>query len=113
MASLKSAFSGKCPKCHKGSIFAARGNVFLLRMPEMHPECPECGYRFEKEPGYFLGAMYVSYAMGIVEMMLAFAAFYAHVPLTFFFVLLFTVLLLTSLFNFRVARIVWIHLFPY
>jgi hypothetical protein len=31
----------------------------------MHPACPECGLRFEGEPGCFLGAMYCSYAIAV------------------------------------------------
>jgi hypothetical protein len=31
----------------------------------MHHACPVCGYVFEREPGYFVGAMYVSYALAI------------------------------------------------
>ena len=32
----------------------------------MNDPCPECGLLFEREEGYFLGAMYVSYALAIV-----------------------------------------------
>jgi len=32
----------------------------------MHERCPECGHHFEREPGYFLGAMYFSYPLSIV-----------------------------------------------
>jgi hypothetical protein len=32
----------------------------------MNERCPVCGLKFEREPGYFLGAMYVSYGLGIV-----------------------------------------------
>ncbi len=31
----------------------------------MNRTCPVCGIQFEREPGYFLGAMYYSYAMGV------------------------------------------------
>lgn len=31
----------------------------------MHPRCPVCGLKFEREPGYFLGALYFSYALSI------------------------------------------------
>lgn len=29
----------------------------------MNPRCPVCGLKFEREQGYFLGAMYISYAL--------------------------------------------------
>ena len=33
---------------------------------KMHERCGACGYRFGREEGYFTGAMYVSYAIGLV-----------------------------------------------
>jgi uncharacterized protein (DUF983 family) len=32
----------------------------------MNETCPSCGLRFEREPGYFVGAMYVSYALAVL-----------------------------------------------
>jgi len=31
----------------------------------MHERCPACGLRFEREPGYFLGAMYIGYGLAL------------------------------------------------
>ncbi len=51
-----------CPRCRAGAIY----RVPLWRgLLAMHPECPVCGLRFEREPGYFLGAMYFSYVLSI------------------------------------------------
>ena len=36
----------------------------------MHDCCPSCGLKFEREPGYFLGAMYLSYGLALVEIVL-------------------------------------------
>jgi uncharacterized protein (DUF983 family) len=47
----------RCPRCHEGAAFRS-----LLTM---HDSCPVCGQVFEREPGYFVGAMYVSYALAI------------------------------------------------
>jgi uncharacterized protein (DUF983 family) len=33
--------------------------------PKMHLRCPACGLLFDREPGYFLGAMYISYIVGL------------------------------------------------
>ena len=46
-----------CPECGTGRIFAGRWR--------MNPVCPACGTVFERGPGYFTGAMYFSYAIGI------------------------------------------------
>lgn len=32
----------------------------------MHERCPACGLKFEREEGYFLGAMYISYALALI-----------------------------------------------
>lgn len=48
----------RCPRCGQGPIF--RGPL------TMNHFCLECGYRFVREPGFFLGAMYFSYALGSV-----------------------------------------------
>ncbi len=48
----------RCPCCFEGKIYAG-----ILRMQDY---CPTCGHRFEREPGYFLGAMYVSYPLSLV-----------------------------------------------
>jgi uncharacterized protein (DUF983 family) len=46
-----------CPACGKGHVFASRFT--------MNPRCPVCNLKFERGPGYFTGAMYFSYALGI------------------------------------------------
>ena len=32
----------------------------------MHEHCENCGLKFEREQGYFLGAMYISYGMALI-----------------------------------------------
>ncbi len=54
----------RCPRCRRGPVF--RGWV------AMYPTCPVCGHRFEREPGYFTGAMYVSYALAVPTFAVAF-----------------------------------------
>jgi len=37
----------------------------MLWLTSMHERCAVCDLKFEREPGYFLGAMYISYAMAV------------------------------------------------
>jgi uncharacterized protein (DUF983 family) len=55
--SLRAILRQRCSECGEGPIFAG-----ALRMND---RCPACGYKFERGPGYFTGAMYFSYALGI------------------------------------------------
>jgi uncharacterized protein (DUF983 family) len=48
----------RCPRCGRAPLFRS--------MLQMHETCLSCGLRFEREAGYFLGAMYISYGLGIV-----------------------------------------------
>jgi uncharacterized protein (DUF983 family) len=34
--------------------------------PRMHERCPNCDLKFEREQGYFLGAMYISYGLALI-----------------------------------------------
>ncbi|MBM3995742.1 MAG: DUF983 domain-containing protein [Planctomycetes bacterium] len=52
----------RCPRCCDGSIYA-HGMT-------MNERCPVCNMRFEREPGYFMGALYISYALAIVVLLL-------------------------------------------
>ena len=47
----------RCPRCGARTLF--RGWL------AMHPQCASCGLRFEREQGYFVGAMYVNYAFTV------------------------------------------------
>src|SRR5580700_10391100 len=51
-----------CPRCRAGRIF--RRSIFT-GFPGMQERCPNCGLKFEREQGYFLGAMYISYGMAL------------------------------------------------
>lgn len=48
----------RCPVCLDGPMFAGRFR--------MHEACAVCGHRFLREPGFFQGAMYVSYLLALV-----------------------------------------------
>jgi Protein of unknown function (DUF983) len=45
-----------------GKIF----NKSLVAFPKMYARCAVCDLKFEREEGYFLGAMYISYGVALV-----------------------------------------------
>ncbi|MBM3400744.1 MAG: DUF983 domain-containing protein [Bacteroidetes bacterium] len=57
----------KCPKCRRGKVFT--GTLYGLNFQKTNDHCSHCGMKFEIEPGYFYGAMYVSYAFVVAEML--------------------------------------------
>ena len=63
LSTVRDILRQRCPRCRMGSIF--RHSIFR-GFPKMQARCSVCDLKFEREPGYFLGAMYVSYGLGIV-----------------------------------------------
>ena len=61
---LYSILHMKCPVCHEGEFFQAHP-YNLNRVGDLHANCPVCGVKYEKEVGFYTGAMYVSYAIGV------------------------------------------------
>src|SRR2546423_1995182 len=112
MATIRQRLSAilhqRCPRCLQGKVF--KGQI------AMNDTCPVCGHRFEREPGYFLGAMYASYFMGIPTLLvltgllkwLVVPSWEWHwVVLTA--ALPFLVLVPTL---FRYSRMIWLHMDP-
>src|SRR4030088_89916 len=54
---LRGMLTLRCPRCRRGKLFSG-----LIDMPE---RCPECGMIYEREHGYFVGAMAISYGLAI------------------------------------------------
>jgi uncharacterized protein (DUF983 family) len=61
-STLRSMMAQLCPHCRIGKIF--RSSIFR-GFPKMYDRCPVCGLKFEREQGYFLGAMYISYGLAL------------------------------------------------
>lgn len=110
---LYSIFYGKCPRCHQGDVFTTHNPYHLKQMFQLKERCEHCDLLFEREPGFFYGAMYVSYgytvAIGVA----------IYVLMTLFFepgimeilIALSLVLILGSPYIFRLSRITWMNLF--
>lgn len=112
MSQIIKMLSGKCPHCEKGQIFYENGNPFLFQIPKMHHHCPECEYRFEREPGYFFGAMYVSYAIAIAEMVAIFIISRLFVSeLLYSFLLMTGISIFLMTFNYKYSRLIWMYIF--
>jgi hypothetical protein len=55
------------PALSHGKVFAAPATD-LSKFASMNQTCPHCGVRLEPEPGFYQGAMYVSYAFTVALM---------------------------------------------
>ncbi len=103
----------RCPDCGKASVFY-RAKYPILRKPEMKKYCENCGYNFEKAPGYFLGAIYISYALAVLEGFIAFVLaknlIFGLDDITLAMVTL-AAILLCAVWNYRISRVIWMNFF--
>ncbi len=103
----------KCPHCGRGQIFEKSKGPF--KMPQMKERCAECGYLYNREPGYFLGAMYVSYGLAVFQALLTFLIcwfFFPQLPTLALCFIILGVIVLFSILNFRLSRVVYMYIFP-
>jgi uncharacterized protein (DUF983 family) len=103
----------KCPKCQSGDMFKYP-STDLKRFMQMHEFCPACGLRFEIEPGFFWGAMYVSYALttGLMLVTCGILLWGFNDPaLWVYMVSIISIVLISLPWTFRYSRMLMIYLF--
>src|SRR5437588_1529773 len=61
---LKRGLRQRCPVCGRGKIFAGFFKTY--------EKCPVCGFEFEREPGYYTGAMAIN--LVVSELLIAIVA---------------------------------------
>lgn len=62
---LFSIIKRKCPHCHEGEFFVSRNLYDLRHTGDLKDRCSVCHRKFEPEPGFYYGGMYVSYALAV------------------------------------------------
>lgn len=108
---FKAAVEAKCPRCRKGDLFANR--MYGFKSQKMNDSCSHCGLRFEREPGYFYVAMFVSYALTTAQMIAIGILTYLitgedNSPWIYI-ITIFTGIILLSPFNFRYSRVILLY----
>jgi uncharacterized protein (DUF983 family) len=102
----------KCPQCHVGKVLKYPPYQ-INKLLDTEEQCAHCNLKFEKEPGFFYGAMYVSYALTsgvfIVAYLLQLTLF--NLPVTQFAVGMVSLLLLTFPLLARWSRLLWLNFF--
>jgi uncharacterized protein (DUF983 family) len=110
---LYSIVNNRCPKCHKGNVFEIDNPYNLKRFDKMHGACTCCGETYVKEPGFFYGAMIVSYMLNGALFIFTFLGIYIpfNIEAIPFIVTLGSVIVILSPLTFRISRLVWLNVF--
>lgn len=110
---LYSIFKMKCPQCQEGEFFISHPYDFK-HAGEMHEHCPNCGLKYSKEPGFYYGAMYVNYALGValfVTLWVSFNLFFDNISTGWQIglIIFFTITLTPYLY--ALSKIIWANFF--
>ncbi len=110
---LYSVVFNKCPRCQQGQFFKVNNPYNLSQFYKMNSDCSSCGESFIQEPGFYVGAMYVSYAISVALTALCFFGLVIGLGLSIYLVLGLLISLIVVLMpvSFRLSRLIWINMF--
>lgn len=110
LAAWPAIVHAKCPRCRRGDLFI--NSMYGFKGQEMHKTCSHCGLTYEREPGYFYVAMFVSYALNVAQMVTLAVAIHvltgSNNPWVYCGIIL-AVAVVLSPFNFRYSRVALLH----
>lgn len=80
---------------------------------KMHEKCSHCGTKYQIEPSFFYGSMYVSYGVGIAFAVAAFVISYLFLGSTLVtaFIAIVGTLMVFAPIIMRLSRNIWINMF--
>ncbi|CAM3980764.1 MULTISPECIES: DUF983 domain-containing protein [Flavobacterium] len=110
---LNSILTGTCPKCQNESMYLDQNVLHLGKILKMHENCSHCGLRYQIEPSFFYGAMYVSYGLnvgiGIAAFIISFLIFGSSLKVAF--IAIVASMILSFPIVLRWARNIYINMF--
>jgi Uncharacterized protein conserved in bacteria len=109
---VSALLSGKCPRCRRGDIFAYPATS-LTRFNKMNEKCPNCELRFQPEPGFYQGAMYIGYAFTVAVMVIVgLTLYFLGDPSEWVYIgTVIAIMILLVPWNYRYSRIVYLYAF--
>ena len=106
---LYSILHSKCPHCHEGHFF--EGSRFKAKVAD---KCDVCEQKFSKEPGFYQGSYYVTYAIGVaifVTIWVASLVLFPEMSMPTLAIVIVSVILLMTPFSYYLSKIIWANFF--
>lgn len=109
---LYSIFYSKCARCSEGNVYESANPYNLKKFDALVINCSVCGQNNDPEPGFYFGAMYVSYGLtvgigivtSVVMILLSFSVLTIIITLS-------AILILLAPLSFRWSRMIWLNMF--
>lgn len=102
-------FNMKCPRCHEGDLFETTTFSFQKSF-DMPKRCSVCSQSYMPEPGFYYGAMFISYIF-VAWFCIFFVAIFHWVLEWGLYTSFFLLIIILSIFFvwiFRMSRSIWI-----
>ena len=110
---INSILTGSCPRCQKESMYLDKNLLHFSKLLKMNNNCSHCGLKYQIEPAFFYGAMYVSYGLNVALMiavfLISFFVFNARFTGTFISIIITLVILFPIIV--RLSRNIYINMF--
>ena len=110
---LNSILTGSCPRCQNESMYLDKNPLHFSKLLKMNENCSHCGLKYQIEPSFFYGAMYVSYglnvALGVAAFIISYVILNSSIKTAFISIIVSNVVLFP--FVLRWARNVYINMF--
>ena len=107
---FSSIWNYKCPRCRKGDLYVA---PFEFKDPlKMNDRCSHCDQNFSPEPGYYFGAMFISYGWTVwtILAIVGFCMLVLDWTVEGAFALVIFVCTICYFFIARISRVMYIHI---
>ncbi|MFT5823366.1 MAG: hypothetical protein ACI8ZM_004627 [Crocinitomix sp.] len=104
-----SIFNSKCPLCHEGDFF--KGSRFKGTVAE---SCNVCNKKFSKEPGFYQGSYYVTYALGVaifVTIWVASLVLFPNMTMPVLAIIIISMIIALTPFTYYLSKIIWANFF--
>ena len=113
MNAIFAILNTRCPHCRKGPMFQKTLLENPLHFSKMHTHCPVCDTNFYPELGFYIGAMYFTYAVNVAVVITTLVLMLNLGEFTAKFIIFTTLCLVFLLMpiNFRISRAMMLHLF--
>ena len=109
---LYSILTGTCPQCQKESMYVDSNLLHVNNLIKMNENCSHCGLKYQIEPSFFYGAMYVSYALNVAIGIITFIiTFQFDRSMIASFISILIVLILAFPMVMRLSRNIYINMF--
>jgi uncharacterized protein (DUF983 family) len=110
---INSILTGSCPRCQKESMYSDKNLLHFSKLLKMNEKCGHCNLKYQIEPSFFYGAMYVSYGLNVALMIAIFLIGYFGFQANFneIFISMILILIVLTPFIIRLSRNIYINIF--